>query len=152
MRAGRLRARGPVGAVGLTTCSSSVWRSGIPPLAAKVEKTSRQSSILTRGIAGGLIGLDLRVHCGDRQAGGRLVRARYRPPYEVLREIRRRIPMDGEIRRRSCWSSVLLGWLEGVLEVVVGDVGAECDPGQAGEAVVEAGPHTCVDDLGAEVV
>ena len=39
-----------------------------------------------------------------------------------------------------------------MLEVVVGDVSAECDSGDAGEAVVEAGPDARVDDLGAEVV
>ena len=42
--------------------------------------------------------------------------------------------------------------LEGVREVVGGDLRAEGDPGEAGEAVVEASPDARVDDLGSEVV
>src|SRR5581483_11352719 len=55
--------------------------------------------------------------------------------------------------RGSGWGRLsLLVRLEGVLEVVVGDVRAERDAGETGEAIVEAGPDARVDDLGAKVV
>jgi hypothetical protein len=42
--------------------------------------------------------------------------------------------------------------LEGVPEVEMGDVAAEDDAGDAGEAVVQPSPDSGVDDLVAEVV
>src|SRR5438105_14428446 len=48
--------------------------------------------------------------------------------------------------------SVLLATQECVLEVVLRDVLAESDSGEAGERIVHAGPQPGVDDLGAEVV
>ena len=63
--------------------------------------------------------------------------------------VRSRIPV---VRGPGCGSLSLLVRLEGVLEVVVGDVRAECDAGETGEAIVEAGPDAGVDDLGAKVV
>ena len=46
----------------------------------------------------------------------------------------------------------LAGRLEGVAEVVRGDLRAEGDAGEDGEAVVHASPDARVDDLGSEVV
>src|SRR2546429_4383792 len=48
--------------------------------------------------------------------------------------------------------SVFLAAQECVLEVVLRDVLAESDSGEAGERIVHAGPQPGVDDLGAEVV
>src|SRR2546429_7429747 len=48
--------------------------------------------------------------------------------------------------------SVLLATQECVLEVVLRDILAESDSGEAGERIVHAGPQPGVDDLGAEVV
>src|SRR5438105_12959079 len=48
--------------------------------------------------------------------------------------------------------SVFLAAQECVLEVVLCDVLAESDSGEAGERIVHAGPQPGVDDLGAEVV
>src|SRR5262249_3544554 len=47
--------------------------------------------------------------------------------------------------------SGLADGLEGVVEVVFGDLAAEGDAGDAGEAVVQPGPEPGVDDLAAEV-
>src|SRR5436309_14189087 len=48
--------------------------------------------------------------------------------------------------------SVLLATQECVLEVVLRDVLAESDSGEARERIVHAGPQPGVDDLGAELV